>query len=202
MLLFTPSIADCLVSHRLFTFGFLPCRHGDRDVCGVQWVNAYQWSLFLNSDWWRDLKHVIMKFIRHYRITEFWLVEILKKPHNYRWISIICSVSRITKSVIVYYYKIEIYYPMHFPQTCRTRIYTTHWLTSQASRVNNRVKVPNELPIYGVLCQKGDSNCNTTVHLDSWHPVTHLGTLPILLSPPPNWLQPKSPCIYAADSWV
>ena len=45
------------------------------------------------------------------------------------------------------------------------------------------------------------SNCNTTVHLDSWHPVTHLGTLPTLISPHPTWLQPKRPCINA-ELWV
>ena len=60
---------------------------------------------------------------------------------------------------------------------------------------------PNELPIYSVLSREVDSNCNTTVHLDSWHPATQLGTLPILLSPHPTWLQPLRPCIYA-DSWV
>ena len=58
---------------------------------------------------------------------------------------------------------------------------------------------PNELRIYGVLSRKGESNCNTTVYLDSWHPATHLGTLPILVPPTLIWLQPLRPCIYAAS---
>ena len=85
--------------------------------------------------------------------------------------------------------------------TCITYSYLA--TTSEALHICSFLSVihPNELPIYGVLSRKGDSNCNTTVHLDSWHPATQLGTLPILVSPHPTWLQPKSPCIYA-DSWV
>ena len=46
----------------------------------------------------------------------------------------------------------------------------------------------NELRVYGVLCQKGDSNCNTTVYLESGYHATQLETLPILVSPTLIWL--------------
>ena len=52
---------------------------------------------------------------------------------------------------------------------------------------------------------KDVSYCNTTVQLDGWHPATHLGTLPTIISPVPTWLRILAymqNCEWNAPKWT